>query len=136
MTLYGHQFRRERTAAPLGALGASAPPESLGPSIRLTRDFPWLVFANGSELAPIRAMGLRGAAIKVGPLLNGKRLVTNIANYMRLRLKHHFTPLNRALHSTVHNHSLSSDASDDLRLRSDNKRSAMQIALYLTIDLD
>jgi hypothetical protein len=81
-------------------------------------------------------MGLRGAAIKVGPLLNGKRLVMNIANYMRLRLKHHLTALNRPLHSTVHNHSLSSDASDDLRLWGDNERSAMQIALYLTIDLD
>ena len=52
LTLYGHQFRRERTPAPLGALGVSAPPESLGCSIRLTRNFPWLVFANGGELAP------------------------------------------------------------------------------------
>jgi hypothetical protein len=81
-------------------------------------------------------MGLRGTAIKVGPLLNGKRLVMNIANDMRLRLKHHFAALNGALHSTVHNHALSSDASDDLRLRGDNERSAVQIALYLTIDLD
>ena len=64
-------------------------------------------------------MGLRSATIKVGPLLNGKRVVTNIANYMRLRLKHHFTALNWALHSTVHNHALSSDTSDDLRLRRD-----------------
>jgi hypothetical protein len=55
---------------------------------------------------------------------------------MRLRLKHHFTALNRALHPTVHNHSVSSDASDDLRLRRDNERRTMQIALYLTIDLD
>jgi hypothetical protein len=31
-------------------------------------------------------MGLRGAAIKVGTLLNSKRLVMNIANDMRLRL--------------------------------------------------
>jgi hypothetical protein len=58
--------------APLGEL--------LGCSIRLTRNFPWLGFANGGELAPIRAMGLLGTAIKVGPLLNGKRLVMNITN--------------------------------------------------------
>jgi hypothetical protein len=39
-----------------------------------------------------------------------------------------------ALHSTGHNHSLSSDTSDNLGLRGDNKRSAMQVTLYLTID--
>jgi hypothetical protein len=48
-------------------------------------------------------MGLRGAAFKVGALLNGKRLVMNIANHMRPRF---------------------------------NKRSAMQVPLYLTIDFD
>jgi hypothetical protein len=117
MTPYGHQFQRAQTRPwrerPLR--------ESLGCSIRLTRNFPRLASANGSDLAPIRAVGLRGAAIKVGPLLNGKRLVMNIANYMRLRLKHHFTALNWTLYSTVHNHSLSSDASDDLRLWGDNE---------------
>jgi hypothetical protein len=60
----------------------------------------------------------------------------NIANDMRLRLKHHLAALNGALHSTVHNYPLSSDTSDDLGTRRDNERSAMQVTLYLTIDLD
>jgi hypothetical protein len=81
-------------------------------------------------------MGLRGAAIKVGPLLNGKRLVMNIANDMRPRFKHHVAALNGAFHSAVHNHSLGSDTSDDLGIWRDNKRSAMQVTLYLTIDFD
>src|SRR6185312_9792810 len=81
-------------------------------------------------------MGLRGAAFKVGPLLNGKRLVMNIANDMRPRFKHHVTALNGTFHSAAHNHSLGSDTSDDLGTWRDNKRSAMQVPLYLTIDFD
>ncbi len=60
----------------------------------------------------------------------------NIANDVRPRLKHNVAALNGPLHSTVHNHSLGSDTSDDMRLRRDNKRRAMQVTLYLTIDLD
>ena len=60
----------------------------------------------------------------------------NITNDVRPRLKHHFATLYRALHSTVHNHSLSGDASDDLGSGRDDELSAMQVALYLTIDLD
>ena len=60
----------------------------------------------------------------------------NIANDMRPRLKHNVAALNGVPDSTVHNHSLRSYTSDDLRLRRDNKRSAMQVTLYLTIDLD
>jgi hypothetical protein len=78
---------RAHTSAAWRPLAGSTPlRKSLGRSICLTRNFPWLVFANGSELAPIRAMGLCRAAIKVGALLNSKRLVMNIANDMRLRL--------------------------------------------------
>ena len=60
----------------------------------------------------------------------------NIANDMRLRLKHHVAALNGSLNFTIHNHALSSDTSDDLGLRRDNERTAMQVTLYLTIDLD
>jgi hypothetical protein len=81
-------------------------------------------------------MGLCRAAIKVGALLNGKRLVMNIANNMRLRPKHHVAALNGTFYSAVHNNSLSNDASDDLGLWRDNERCAMQVTLYLTIDLD
>jgi hypothetical protein len=81
-------------------------------------------------------MGLCRAAIKVGALLNGKRLVMNIANDMRLRPKHHVAALNGTLDSAVHNNSLSNDTSDDLGLWRDNQRSAMQVTLYLTIDFD
>jgi hypothetical protein len=81
-------------------------------------------------------MGLCRAAIKVGALLNGKRLVMNIANDMRLRPKHHVAALNGTLDFAVHNNSLSNDTSDDLGLWRDNQRSAMQVTLYLTIDFD
>jgi len=75
-------------------------------------------------------------AIKVGALLNSERLVMNIANDMRLRLENHVAALDGPLNFTVHNHALSNDTSDDLGLRRDNERSALQVALYLTIDLD
>jgi hypothetical protein len=60
----------------------------------------------------------------------------NIANDMRLRLKHHLAALDGPLHFTVHDHPLRSDTSDDFGFRGDNERSAMQVTLYLTIDLD
>ena len=78
-------------------------------------------------MAPVCAMRLFSAAIKVGALLNSQRLVMNIANDMRLRLKHHVAALNGPLHFTVHDHPLCSDTSDDLGLRRDNERSAMQV---------
>jgi hypothetical protein len=76
------------------------------------------------------------AAIKVGALLNSQRLVMNIANDMRLRLKHHFAALDGSLHFTVHDHPLRRDTSDDLGLRGDNECRAMQVTLNLTIDLN
>ena len=94
------------------------------------------MLANGSEPAPIRTRSLRGAAIKPSPLLDGKRLMTNIANDMRLRFEHHVAALNGTLHFAVHNHSLGSDTSDDLGFWRDNKGRAMHITLYLTIDFD
>ena len=60
----------------------------------------------------------------------------NIANDMRLRLENHVTALDGPLNFTVHNHALSNDTSDDLGLRRDNERSALQVALNLTIDLN
>ena len=60
----------------------------------------------------------------------------NIANDMRLRFEHHIASLNGALYSTVHNHLLRSDTSDDLSVRRDNERRAMEVTFYLTIDLD
>jgi hypothetical protein len=55
---------------------------------------------------------------------------------MRLRLKHHIAALNWTFHSTVHNHTLGSDTSNDLGIRRNDKRSATHIAFYLAIDLD
>ena len=49
----------------------------------------------------------------------------NIANDMRLRLKHHVAALNGPLHFTAHDHPLCSDASDDLGPWRDNERSAL-----------
>ena len=89
-----------------------------------------------SGVAPVCSMGLFRAAIKVGTFLDRQRLVMNIANDMRLRLKHHFATLDGSLYLTVHDHPLCSDSSDDLGLRGDNERSAMLVTLYLTIDLD
>ena len=60
----------------------------------------------------------------------------NIANDMCLRFEHYVTSLNGALHPTVHNHLLRSDTSDDLGVRRDNERRAMEVTFYLTIDLD
>ena len=70
-------------------------------------------------------MRLFSAAIKVGAFFNSQRLVMNIANDMRLRLKHHVAALNGPLHFTVHDHPLCSDASDDLGLWRDDERSAL-----------
>ena len=66
---------------------------------------------------PPEAVRLFGAAIKVGTPLNSQRLVMNIANDMRLRLKHHFATLDGSLDFTVHDHSLCGNSSDDLGLR-------------------
>ena len=77
-------------------------------------------------LAPVCAMRLFSAATKVGAFFNSQRLVMNIANDMRLRLKHHFAALDGSLYLTVHDHPLCSDTSDDVGLRRDNERIAMQ----------
>jgi hypothetical protein len=87
-------------------------------------------------LVPICSVLLFRAAIKVGTLLNSERLVMNIANDMRLRFENDLAALDRPLNFTVHNNALGNDTSDYLRLRRDNERSALQVALYLTIDLD
>ena len=87
-------------------------------------------------LASVCSMILFRAAIKIGALLNSQRLVMNIANDMGLRFKDNLAALDGSLHLTVHNHALGNDSSDDLGLRRDNERSAMQVTLYLTIDLD
>ena len=73
-------------------------------------------------------MRLFSAAVKVSALLNSQRLVMNIANDIRLRLKHHFAALDGSLYLTVHDHPLCSDTSDDVGLRRDNERIAMQVA--------
>jgi hypothetical protein len=87
-------------------------------------------------LTPVCSAGLCRATIKEGAFFNSQSLVMNIANDMCLGLEHYVATLNGPLHPTVHNHLLSSDTSDNLGLRRDNERSAMQFALYLTIDLD
>ena len=87
-------------------------------------------------LARVCFMRLFRAAIKVSALLNSQRLVINIANDMGLRLKHHVAALDGPLHSTVHNHLLRVDTSDNLGLWRHNERSALQVTLNLTIDLD
>jgi hypothetical protein len=80
-------------------------------------------------------MGLHRAALEVGALLNSKRLVMDVANDVRLRLENHLSALNGALDSPVHDHSLGGDGSGDLGFARDNERSAMQLTLYLPIDL-
>jgi hypothetical protein len=94
------------------------------------------LFANSFSLSSVGSEGLRRAAIEVGAFLNGQSFVIDVAHDMCLRLEHHVAALNGPLHSTIHNHLLSSDASDNSALRRNNERSAMQVALYLTIDLD
>ena len=72
-------------------------------------------------LAPVCSVRLFRAAIKVGALLNSERLMMNIANDMRLRFENYLAALDRPLNLTVHDHALSNDTSDDLRLRRDNE---------------
>ena len=81
-------------------------------------------------------MRLFRATFKVGALLNSQSLVMNIAHHIRVRLKHDVAGLDGALHFTVHNHLLSGDGSNDLGIRRDNERSALQVPLYLAIDFD
>jgi hypothetical protein len=80
-------------------------------------------------------MGANRAALKIGATLDGKSLVVNIANDMRLRLQDNVSALNRALDSSVHNHSFGCDSSGDMSLTRDNERSAVQLAFDLPIDL-
>jgi hypothetical protein len=81
-------------------------------------------------------VGLFRATIEVGAFLNRQSFMINVAYDMRLRLKRHVAALNGALHSTVHNHLLSGNASDNPALWGNDERSALKVALYLTIDLD
>jgi hypothetical protein len=97
---------------------------------------PKRLFGNPFGLTSICPVGLCRAAIKIGAFLNSQSLMMNISYDMRLRLKHHVAALNWPLHFTVHNHLLGSNASDNPTLRRNNERSAMNITLYLTIDLD
>src|SRR5215510_6536728 len=94
------------------------------------------LFANSLSLSSVGSMGLCRAAIEAGAFLNRQSFVIDVAHDMRLRLKHHVAALNGTFHSTIHNHLLGSDASDNSALRRNNERGAMQVALYLTINLD
>jgi hypothetical protein len=81
-------------------------------------------------------MGLHRTAFEIGALLNGKRLVVDIADDMRVGPENHLATLNRALDAAVDDHSLSSDSSGDLGSARDNERNAMNLTFYLPIDLD
>jgi hypothetical protein len=74
------------------------------------------LFANSFPLSSVGSEGLCRAAIEVGTFLNRQSFVIDVAHDMRLRLEHHVTALNRTLHFTIHNHLLSSDASDNSAL--------------------
>ena len=89
-----------------------------------------------SGLTSIHSLSLCYAALEIGALLNSERLVANIADDMRPRLKHHVAGLNWTFHSTVHNDPLGSHTSNDLGIRRDDKRSATDVALYPTVDLN
>jgi hypothetical protein len=71
-----------------------------------------------------------------GVLPWARRCNLSSCDNMRLRLKHHVAALNWTFHSTVYNHSRSSDTSNDLGIWRDDKRSATHITLYLTVDLN
>ena len=62
--------------------------------------------------------------------------MTNIADDMGLRLKHHVAAVNWTFHFTVHNDPLGSDTSNDLGIQRDDKRSATHVTLYPTVDLN
>jgi hypothetical protein len=81
-------------------------------------------------------MGLHRTAFKIGTLLNGKRLVMDIADDMRLRLENHVSALNGAFDSPVHNHPLGLYSRGDMGFARDNERSTVQLALDLPVDLD
>jgi hypothetical protein len=76
------------------------------------------------------------AALKVGTSLNGKRLVVNIANDMRLRFQNNVSTLNRTLDFPDHTLSCNSSGNMSPAGDGDNERSAVQFAVNLTIDLD
>src|SRR5262249_20436030 len=82
------------------------------------------------------ALSLCCTALEIGTLLDRERFMSNIANHMCLGLKHNVAALDWPFHSTVHNHPLSSDASDDLGTCRDDQRSAMHITFDLAIDLN
>ncbi len=65
-------------------------------------------------LAAVRSLSLCCPALEVGAFFDREGLVANIADDMSFWFKHHVTALNWTFHSTVHKHSLSSDATDDL----------------------
>src|SRR5262245_29487513 len=62
--------------------------------------------------------------------------MTNVADHMRLGPERHIAALDRSLASTVYDNVFGGDTSDNVSLRRDDERSAMQITLYLAIDLN
>ena len=73
---------------------------------------------------------------KEGTLLNGKRLVVNIANDMGLRLKNDLSALNRTFDCSIDNHALGCDGSGHMSPTGDDEGRAVKFAINLSIDLD
>jgi hypothetical protein len=115
-------------------------------SVRIVEGWPLQIggprYSNGAHRYPslakadlIGPVNFHRAAFKVGPFLNGKRLVLNIANDMRPRLQNDVSPLDLAFDFPVPNDSFGDDSAGDMSLARDYERSAAQFALDLPIDL-
>jgi hypothetical protein len=109
----------------------------------LSRNVSLAAVARGSPGRPFHFIGLtlissmypHHAALKVSTFLNGKRLMMDVANDMRLRFKDYLSTLNGSFYSSVHNHPVGDYGSGDLCFVRDKKGSAVQLTLDLPVDL-
>ena len=74
--------------------------------------------------------------IKEGATLNGKILMVNIANHMCVRFQNNLSSLNGTFDLSVHNDALGCNDSADMSPAGNDEGSAVELAIYLAIDLD
>src|SRR6516162_11539472 len=82
----------------------------------LPQRFPFKFFRCFPVASELRRTTIEGSAT-----LNSKRLVVNISHDARPRFENHTSAFDRAVHRSIHNHSLGLDRSHDLTLMRDKE---------------
>src|SRR6476646_7506584 len=75
-------------------------------------------------------------SFEICTLLDGEALMDNVAFHMGLRLERNAQAPDRAPHPSAHDDVFGDDAAHTLRCFAEQERTAMNVPLYLTVDLD